>query len=375
MKTSAAPATAATPDAQPAPDFLCLAGLSKKFGDTSVIHDLSLSIRKGEFVSLLGPSGCGKTTILRMIAGFLELTGGEIRLDGQRIDHVPSHRRDAAMVFQNYALFPHMTVAENVGFGLRMRKTPKPEIERRVAEALKLVRLEALGHRYPKQLSGGQQQRVALARAVVLKPKLLLLDEPLSNLDAKLRKELRTEFKNIHRLAGTTTIFVTHDLEEAFSTSDRVAVMNGGRVEQFADPATIFNSPATSFVAEFVGHSNIISGVIERTGDGSSIVRTASGTTFAAPAGHAAGESVRLAIPAHLIEVRSTPADADNCVPVKILGSSYLGASIHYDFEVGGIRLHAEMPLHGRAAILQPGNAAHACWHAADFIDLREGRS
>src|SRR5258705_10446400 len=218
------------------PEMLALRSITKSFGGNRVVDELSLSIRKGEFVSVLGPSGCGKTTTLWMVAGFVQPDQGELLLAGERIDNVPSHRRGAAMVFQNYALFPHLTVFDNIAFGPRMHKVTKEQISQKVEKALALVRLPGLGARYPRELSGGQQQRVALARAIAVEPKLLLLDEPLSNLDAKLRKELRNEFLEIHRVSGITTLFVTHDIEEAFSVSDRVAVMNHGRLEQFDTP-------------------------------------------------------------------------------------------------------------------------------------------
>ena len=355
-------------------DYLRISRLSKSFGRISAVSDVSLSVGKGEFVSLLGPSGCGKTTTLRMIAGFMAPTSGEIILDGERIDHVPSHKRGAAMVFQNYALFPHMTVDENVGFGLRMQKAPKPEIRERVAEALRMVRLENMGGRYPRELSGGQQQRVALARAVVLKPKLLLLDAPLSNLDAKLRKELRAEFINIHRIANATTLFVTHDQEEAFSISDRVAVMNLGRLEQYDDPVTLFTHPSSAFVAEFVGHSNIVAGVVELDRGGAPVIRPAASVVFRVDPALRPGIEVRVAIPAHLIEVSAESVAADNCIAVEIVSASYLGSAIHYELDANGLLLHAEIPVRGGCSFLGRGDAAYASWRAGDFIRLTSGR-
>ena len=237
--------------------YLVLNGLSKRYGDTVAVQDLSLSVNRGEFISLLGPSGCGKTTTLQMIAGFVEPTGGSIVLDGKDVSKVPANKRGLGMVFQNYALFPHMTAAENVSFGLEMQRVRKDEREARVAEALKLVGLSHLADRHPARMSGGQQQRVALARALVIRPSVLLLDEPLSNLDAKLREEMQLELRSIQRTVGTTTILVTHDQSEALALSDRVVVMNQGRVEQVAEPFQAYEGPASQFVGGFLGKANV----------------------------------------------------------------------------------------------------------------------
>ncbi len=237
--------------------YLVLNGLSKRYGDTVAVQDLSLSVNRGEFISLLGPSGCGKTTTLQMIAGFVEPTGGSIVLDGRDVSKVPANKRGLGMVFQNYALFPHMTAAENVSFGLEMQRVRKDEREARVAEALKLVGLSHLADRHPARMSGGQQQRVALARALVIRPSVLLLDEPLSNLDAKLREEMQLELRSIQRTVGTTTILVTHDQSEALALSDRVVVMNQGRVEQVAEPFQAYEGPASQFVGGFLGKANV----------------------------------------------------------------------------------------------------------------------
>jgi putative spermidine/putrescine transport system ATP-binding protein len=236
--------------------------LRKTFGVTTVVHDFNLSVEPGEFVSFLGPSGCGKTTILRMIAGFEKVTAGTIRIEGQDVTHLPPSRRKIGMVFQAYALFPNMTVAQNIAFGLKVAKRPSAEISARVAEMLSLIRLEQLGDRYPYQLSGGQQQRVALARALAVKPQVLLLDEPLSALDAKIRVSLREEMRAVQRKLGITTIFVTHDQEEALSMSDRIVVLNEGRTEQIGTPFEVYNCPRTRFVASFVGTLNILSGKV-----------------------------------------------------------------------------------------------------------------
>jgi putative spermidine/putrescine transport system ATP-binding protein len=244
------------------PPYLVLHGLTKRFGDTVAVDGLNICIRKGEFVSLLGPSGCGKTTTLQMIAGFEEPTSGSVSLDGHDLLQVPPRARGLGIVFQSYALFPHMTVAANVAFGLEMRRLPRGERETRVGEALALVGLEAYAGRLPRQLSGGQQQRVALARALVIRPSLLLLDEPLSNLDAKLREEMRDELRSIQRRSGATTLLVTHDQAEAMALSDRIVVMNRGRVEQIASPQQAYARPATAFVAQFLGRTNLLRGRI-----------------------------------------------------------------------------------------------------------------
>jgi putative spermidine/putrescine transport system ATP-binding protein len=256
--------TLRTPGRAPVtPPYLVLDGLTRRFGDTVAVDGLSLCVRKGEFVSLLGPSGCGKTTTLQMIAGFVEPTSGSVTLDGQDLLLVPARARGLGIVFQSYALFPHMTVAGNVAFGLEMRGLPHPERLARVREALALVGLEPYAARLPRHLSGGQQQRVALARALVIRPSLLLLDEPLSNLDARLREEMQDELRSIQRRTGATTILVTHDQAEAMALSDRIVVMNRGRVEQIASPQDIYGRPATPFVAQFLGRTNVLEGAID----------------------------------------------------------------------------------------------------------------
>jgi putative spermidine/putrescine transport system ATP-binding protein len=237
---------------------LSLASLSRTYGETVAVADLSLDVEKGESVALLGPSGCGKTTTLRMVAGLIQPTGGRIALTGRDITQMPAHRRNMGYVFQSYALFPHMSVAANVGFGLDERGMGRAERDRRVGMALEQVRLTGLADRRPRELSGGQQQRVALARALVIEPDVLLLDESLSNLDAKLRDAMRIEIRDLQRALGITTLFVTHDQTEALTLCDRVAVMHAGRIEQVADPRTIYDRPATRFVADFVGRSSIL---------------------------------------------------------------------------------------------------------------------
>ena len=248
--------------------FLELTGIQKRFGEVAAVADFNLAAERGEFVSFLGPSGCGKTTTLRMIAGFEQPTEGTIVVDGTDITRRPPNRRNVGMVFQSYALFPNMTVAGNIGFGLKVRKTSTDKIKAKVAELLTMINLPDKGDRYPYQLSGGQQQRVALARALAIEPQVLLLDEPLSALDAKIRVALRKEIRSIQRQFGITTVYVTHDQEEALSLSDRVVVMSEGRVEQIGTPAEIYNFPATPFVASFVGTLNLVTARVVEAGTG-----------------------------------------------------------------------------------------------------------
>ncbi len=276
--------------------FLELVGLTKTFGATVGVEAVDLAVERGEFVSLLGPSGCGKTTTLRMIAGFEQPTAGRILVGGEDITARRPNQRNIGMVFQAYALFPNMTVADNIGFGLKVARRPAAEIRARVSELLALIKLEEMGDRYPHQLSGGQQQRVALARALAIRPQLLLLDEPLSALDAKIRLSLRNEIRAIQRQLGITTLYVTHDQEEALSLSDRVVVMNRGRIEQVGSPFEIYNFPHSHFVASFVGTLNILPAEVVDPDAG--IVRAAGQRIAAAPGlpGIAAGDRVMLAL-------------------------------------------------------------------------------
>ncbi|MEO8751778.1 MAG: ABC transporter ATP-binding protein [Casimicrobiaceae bacterium] len=246
--------------------FLALDRVRKTFGSAVAVDDMTLDIDQGEFVSLLGPSGCGKTTTLQMLAGFLTPTAGAIRLEDKNLVTVPSNKRGLGIVFQSYALFPHMTVAQNVAFGLEMRNMPRADCARRVTEVLELVGLGAYAPRFPRQLSGGQQQRVALARAISIRPHILLLDEPLSNLDAKLREEMQIELRQIQRQLGTTTVLVTHDQSEAMALSDRIVVMNKGRVEQIGRPDETYELPKTAFVANFLGKTSLLRGTVSEAG-------------------------------------------------------------------------------------------------------------
>ena len=236
--------------------------LQAGYGDTTILDLESLDVQPGEFLSVLGPSGCGKTTLLNVIAGFVDARQGQVLVDGRDVTGEPAHRRDLGLVFQSYALFPHLTVAQNVGYGLDVRKTPKAEVKRRVAEVLELVDLAAFAERRPRQLSGGQQQRVAVARALAYSPSVLLLDEPLSNLDAKVRRQMQFELRRIQKAIGTTMIFVTHDQDEALTMSDRVALLNNGKIEQIGSPEEIYRHPRTAFVADFLGAGNLLRATI-----------------------------------------------------------------------------------------------------------------
>lgn len=314
--------------------------LSKRFGQFRALNDVSLHIETGELVALLGPSGCGKTTLLHVIAGFLQPDEGDVRLQGASLRNVPSHRRGVAMVFQNYALFPHMDVHAKVAFGLRMQRRPKDEIRRRVAQALELVQLHGFGERLPDALSGGQRQRVALARALVLEPKLLLLDEPLSNLDARLRQALREEFLRIHRLTGMTTVLVTHDLEEAFATSDRVAVMAQGSVQQFDAPEIIYKRPATAFVADYLGHGNRLQGY---------------------------------SIPEHALRAGAAADGAGNRRAGRLRALTYLGASVRFEVEFDGVVLRGVQPPGAWLSGAIVGQPIQAGWDTDDMVPLPAG--
>jgi putative spermidine/putrescine transport system ATP-binding protein len=304
---------------------LQLVGITKRYGDFTAADDLSLDVADGEFVVLLGPSGCGKTTTLRIVAGFIEPTSGSVRLGGRDITTLPPWRRNAGLVFQSYALFPHMTVAENVAFGLEMRKVPKAEMAPRIAEALRLVRLDHLGDRLPRQLSGGQQQRVALARALVFHPDVLLLDEPLSNLDAKLRADVRVEIRELQRKLGLTTVMVTHDQEEALTMADRLVVMSEGRIRQIGTQQDLYERPAEKFVADFVGRSSFIDGRM----DGPGRFVSAGGLVVVCDGAGQVYGPVSLALrPERLALVANGAPPIDNSFPGTVEFISYLGSQV-----------------------------------------------
>lgn len=268
----------------------------KRYGSFTAINNLDLAIRNGEFITLLGPSGSGKTTTLMMLAGFDEPTSGAIELDGKRIDSLPAHRREIGVVFQNYALFPHLTVAQNLAFPLSVRRVAKPEIDERVKRALDKVHLAGLAGRRPSQLSGGQQQRVALARALIFTPRLIVLDEPLGALDKNLREHMQIELKHLHRELGITMVFVTHDQSEALTMSDRVAVFNHGKIEQIDTPEALYEKPSTAFVASFIGENNLVPGSIESAADGEAKIRLERGGSVVAAVGQGAAGGQRIVV-------------------------------------------------------------------------------
>jgi len=307
--------------------YLVLTGIQKRFGESVAVSDFNLSAERGEFVSFLGPSGCGKTTTLRMIAGFEQPTAGTITLDGEDVTYKSANKRNVGMVFQSYALFPNMTVADNVGFGLKVRKRQKDDIRKRVAELLEIVNLPDKGNRYPYQLSGGQQQRVALARALAFEPQVLLLDEPLSALDAKIRVALRHEIRSIQRQLGITTVYVTHDQEEALSLSDRVVVMSEGRMEQVGTPFEIYNFPSTAFVASFVGTLNVLPGVVTDAANGALTISGQRVRIARAFEGNL-GREVSVALRPEMVSLGADPAGGENHVTGKVTDVSFLGSIV-----------------------------------------------
>jgi iron(III) transport system ATP-binding protein len=316
---------------------IAIDGLTKRFGQQEVVSRISFVIEEGELFTLLGPSGCGKTTLLRLIAGFYAVDEGEIRFDDRVINDLPPHERGIGMVFQNYALWPHMTVFENLAYGLKLRKLPTREIDDRVRTVLEKVKLTGFEDRYPGQMSGGQQQRVALARALVLNPRILLLDEPLSNLDAKIRIQVRAEIRKLQRELGITTVYVTHDQEEALALSDRIAVFNRGKLLQVGPPRALYERPENRFVADFIGINNLIDGTV---GSGSAgvpglPVQTALGTLVAAPdARFQPGTKCILAIRPENIALDREPV-GHNRLAGQIVFAAYLGNTLRYDVDLG----------------------------------------
>ncbi|MGB3644497.1 MAG: ABC transporter ATP-binding protein [Mesorhizobium sp.] len=314
-------------------NFLKLDHIVKDFGSARVLHDIDIEVGAGEVVALLGPSGCGKSTLLKIIAGFFAQSAGHIRIGDRVVDKVPPHLRNLGMVFQDYSLFPHLTIYDNVAFGLSVRNVPVERIRKRVDEALSLVRLPDVGKRYPSQLSGGQKQRVAIARALVVDPSILLCDEPLSNLDVRLRKEIQVELKRIQRDTRVTTVYVTHDQEEAITLADRIALMHGGRIEQFADVKTIFEFPQSRFCAEFMGYQNFLQATVMQGHEERPVVRLATGETARSRTRtfFEAGAAVEACFRSDRVQIisdRQEDSDGDLVIEARLARIRYAGT--HY---------------------------------------------
>jgi iron(III) transport system ATP-binding protein len=345
--------------------------VTKRFGDVTALSDVSLEIEDGELFFLLGPSGCGKTTLLRALAGFGDIDNGQILFDGESVERLPPHRRDTAMVFQGYALWPHMTVAQNVAFGLEMQHLPREDREKRVAAALERVQISELAERRPNELSGGQQQRVALARTLVVEPRCLLLDEPLANLDAKLRVDMRAEIRRLCKDAGLTAVYVTHDQKEALSMADRIAVMRGGRVLQIGRPRELYARPSSTFVAGFISETNLVPGEVASTSDGYATVTTPFGAVPGRVCGSpvATGDRVTLSIRPEIVGVHSGAVEGS--VPSTAVHSTYLGEMARHTVELAGrLRLNVcELnPVHDPA----PGDVLHLTIPPVDTVVLAE---
>lgn len=349
--------------------YLQLKGISKLYGMSyKAVDDLHLDLPKGKLLGLLGPSGCGKTTTLRMIAGLLPITNGNIYINGEDISHKPPHKRDFGLVFQNYALFPHLTVAENVAFGLDMRRVPKAEALLRVEEALEMVRLPGYGPRKPKDMSGGQQQRVALARALVIRPRILLLDEPLSNLDAKLRDDMRIEIREIQQRMNITTVFVTHDQVEALTMCDVVGVMNNGKLAQLGTPEEIYERPSSLFVAEFVGRANVqVCQII-----GENMCRMGESTYHCNSHGAVSG-SGQIAIRPHRISLtpnrdQSLISVTTNSARGTVSRITYIGDIVQYEIDINGGCLKVEVPTASGGHGFQSGDKLLCEWKPEDML-------
>ena len=346
-----------------------IVGLTKMFDATRAVDGVSLSVGRGEFFTLLGPSGCGKTTLLRLVAGIYSVDSGVVRLNGRDITHTPMHQRNLAMVFQNYALFPHLNAFDNVAFGLRSRRITRNEINTRVEDALALVKLGDLARRFPAQLSGGQQQRVALARALVVRPDLLLFDEPLSNLDARLRDEMRFEIRDLQRRIGITTVLVTHDITEAFTMSDRMAVMQAGKVVQVGQADEIYRAPANRFVANFVGPINELAlSRIETIGSRLRALAAGDLSVWLPDLNSGSGrDHVSLVLRPEALRVATGEIGTDNCYQGEVEDIVYLGGNSECRLRVGALRLSALLPS-AAAARLRPGEQVSVGWNANDGV-------
>jgi spermidine/putrescine transport system ATP-binding protein len=356
--------------------------MSKRFGDVVAVRELDLDIERGEFFTMLGPSGCGKTTTLRVIAGFEEPTEGVVHLDGEDVTSLPAFKRATNTVFQSYALFPHMSVQDNVAFGLRRKKVERNEIRRRVSEELERVGLAAEANRKPRQLSGGQQQRVALARALVNRPAVLLLDEPLGALDLKLRKNLQIQLKQIQRDVGITFVYVTHDQEEALTMSDRIAVMNRGVIEQIADPETVYERPTTTFVAGFIGVSNLMPGEVTSSNGSTAHVRLDAGVDVRTESGGASvGERCHAVVRPEKLEIHEAGAAIDGRPSVEgsIESSVYLGTATQVVVRLGdGTAMTVLVPnadTEARRRLPGPGDDVRLAWSSENIHMVRAERA
>jgi len=358
-----------------------LVDVTKSFGDVAAVDHIDLEVLDGEFFSLLGPSGCGKTTTLRMIGGFEQPTSGRIELQGEDVTDLPPYRRNVNTVFQNYALFPHLTIFENVAFGLRRKKVGASEISRRVTAMLALVELPGFERRKPNQISGGQTQRVALARALINRPAVLLLDEPLGALDLKLRKQMQVELKRIQQEVGITFIYVTHDQEEAMTMSDRIAVMNRGRYEQLGDPESLYERPATRFVAGFLGVSNLLPGSVEGTAGDYAVVRLDDDARVRAPQALVAGHlTVEVGVRPEKIRLHrgaEVLPSGHNVITGTIVDASYLGVSTQYTVSAtSGARVtvyEQNVERTSRGSLHRPGEAVHLTWSPDHTIVIGTG--
>jgi len=357
--------------------------VSKRYRSVLALDDLSLEVRRGEFLCLLGPSGGGKTTVLRLVAGLAEPTSGALYIRGRDVTAVPIHRRDVAMVFQNYALFPHMTVYQNVAFGLEMRGLDGPRVRARVEAALELIRLTGLERRFPHQLSGGQQQRVALARCLVVEPAVLLLDEPLGALDRQLRESMQVELKLLQRRLGVTTILVTHDQEEALAMADRIAVINHGRLEQIASPREIYERPRTRFVATFIGVTNVLEGKVGEVGAAEVVVLASGGVTVSAATDRrwSVGDPVVLSLRPDRIRIARCSAPAGvNSLSGRVRNIAYLGDRIRYYVEVDAsgtpIIVHAPATqADGPGGVVGVNERVHLSWDPGAVLLLEDSSS
>lgn len=349
-----------------------LVNLVKRYGDVTAVENVSLEVMRGEFLTLLGPSGSGKTTTLMMIAGLIVPTAGQIYLGGREVSLLSPNRRDIGVVFQNYALFPHMTVFDNVAFPLEMRRLPKRAIAERVGATLEIVRLEGLSTRYPTQLSGGQQQRVALARALVFEPSVLLMDEPLGALDKKLREHMQLELKHLQKSLHLTVLYVTHDQQEALIMSDRVAVMHHGRIEQVGCPDDLYERPASRLVADFIGESNFLTGIIQAVDEDTCYVfcEPGLGITATARSQVGVGAKVNILVRPERIYLDECDLTLSNCFEGSIREAIYIGEARRYTVEVKGATFIVKKPNIGGAPLFQTGDAVKVRWSAADCLLL-----